>query len=548
MSNASLDLFPDNTLTTFINKLPSALEAASDRVFELHVNSIRHDQDYQCLNTPKIPHLWIHPVSILKIINGPDGIGKQNLLNREWKRGFHVYFPTDIANDRDLINFITSVLTERWRKEIDLLENKGREKGIIFNTRQVVIFIEEHTSAHILHVIPPPEEDPRRKLIPIKNNRYWCMLPNDDFLVTIDFEIKRPKQVTVEIGELENRAHGGKSAATYLVDKANWKGYYEQKRESFFQISARRLTEISVRLVDENKQPLKLGFGQPTVMSLFIRSVPVGQNSIKQYLNITSNESILHYPENNANDFRVRAHPTLNFGNEPHNWNVCLKSIIIPGAFNPLPIKKCYVKANYVNINDARYAHSDGGNFNPPTELTIDSLITILQILLNDTEITINETGHLSLLYVGSAELVPTYIMPFELAAIMGYRELMNHAQHSTEEECVYIDAQYEQPLIFPAAIDVDLWIPKTIMLYSNLIDECPVGGNMLPLLYALFIRKDKMSAPRIQIEPVHLEWKTPKLTNGLYEMHFWMKTEDGRNVPFLNKNDEVQIELWFVK
>ena len=258
--------------------------------------------------------------------------------------------------------------------------------------------------------------------------------------------------------------------------------HIEFKNPTFFRTRKELLSRADFEIIDieDDKKP-NFKVGSPTFVQVVIRKEEIRMKPpFTIFLDSSCNISKRLYPENNNMEFTIELPERMDFR---RNWTLALKSLHISNLFYNIHGEDCFYrfKTPYVKIEgkipDGKYS-------------TISSLIEALQSswdswktqfpTLNNVEIPMRivlEEGKVKIISIkkdGKPPMCELYLSP-ALAHILGFELLVEKGY------TIYPVLQLEH--IAPYSSNLNLLLPKNILICCDIADETIFGGEPVKLL-----------------------------------------------------------------
>jgi len=305
--------------------------------------------------------------------------------------------------------------------------------------------------------------------------------------------------------------------------------YHDIERISYFPLLFNDISEIKIKLVDENNELLQLTRGHASIVKLRFRKNTRMTNNF--YVRVTSRPSPI-FPDNKPNRFSVQL-PTTKILNE--QWKVSLNSINIPNSFTTfIPNQNTELRTIVVKrLNDAVLSLilSDKENYTP-TKLV--AVINSFFRTHNLGRATLDSLGRLSF----NMNYECTYGIGLNAAKILGYesgREVKNFMMIRPNSQNPYL-------LEFESPVNVNYFRPNYFIIYTNIVQPSVIGNQYSPILKIVPILETE-NAFKLHDFNVREFYSIP--TTEVNEIRMELRTHDGELVNFLD-NHHVIMNLQF--
>jgi hypothetical protein len=515
-SNASTDLYTENTLTEFKNELPRDFQVEG---YKIALQSLYLDNKFgnipnSILGTKNHFLLFVHNVQV-----------KHPLPSTTCSITDYVMSITSFANtvrhclvsDETRKNFEIGVINAKKRLQITLrnsflLIHPEVNKYLDFSGESVKYNGLEYT-----------------KLDSRKHNTY---------LSHIDFPTKavRPSLIKVQLKEMCQNLSGLKQVQDLAIIKVHPRNQYPIynvcKRKEYFNLNCTRLTTLSARLVDEDNYPLQLSSGQPTFLKLQFKKFPM-----KSFvLRLSSLESSEVFSDNTSSSFRIQLREPL----QCCSWDVALSSIYLPAKTDigePLTAENFHIEIPTVdgvirlalhNLQDftaeglvkhlqSKLSIAFEGDPNPPLVVDLEDEGSDKIYLYFHENITIKLSGMLAYLLNSAAS-------PREPVSIVG-KNRIRHLAGTPNFKKLH---------------------PHLILVYCNFITPIVVGSEFGTVLQMVpYYDSDSGGATIMKYEAQHLDF-LPMTMNDPTTLQFEMRNSAGDSIRFQNEDTEILLTLVF--
>ena len=520
-SNASTDIYPNNTLVHFKNELPHEIDTTD---FKIALQSISLDNKYGT-----VPNYILGTENhfLLLAQEDSDPIATYNVTDftlssgtfaKEINNFFKPFHPLG-THENDL-----KVLVKVIQKKIVIIVNHGillvsknMNRWLAFEGDNISYGGDEYTA-----------------LMAIMSKKHF--VSKNNFPTTT---LRGPKILKVQLSEMQQSV----SQVTYVQDlatiythtsKANYPMYNVCKRKEYFDLNTNRLTKLQIRLVDEENYPLHLGSGQPTFIKLQLKKFPMETFVLR----LSSLESSEIYTDNTSSSFRIQLQQPIDI---QRSWEVALSSIFLPSVIDLghfLTSEKFYIEISTNNGTDytslelnklKKYTQSDlvvhvkdslsqkyGDDSEPFTIFEEGSNIIVVQTIPN---VKIRVSGLLT--YILGKAATPDVKEYFDVNTTLGVRQLMGRANFKK----LY---------------------PHVVLVYCNFIVPIVVGNSFGQVIQIIpYFNEDAEEIGVFKYEAEHLDFH-PLAMNNKMLLQFEMRSSTGELIPFAEKNAEILINLVF--
>ena len=319
--------------------------------------------------------------------------------------------------------------------------------------------------------------------------------------------------------------------------------FHEFENRQYVPIANSIITDLNIKLLDNNNQYLQLLQGVPTIVKLDIKKM----NSDEQFFNVrlTSNKND-SFPNNTKSSFKVKLPSTLSL---ERTWKVCLTSISHPNIF----------KTFTEDINSRKILFRHKGNVTHQFVLenktyTKESFVRNLDKLLKASllgEAKLNNYNHLVLTFIqDDVEILASnyffHIIGYNgtLDDIKGFtRVKINEADsviNSFSRDTGKTYDEHEWSLQLP--IDINFLRPDYMIAYTNIVSPSIIGGLYSKILRVIPIKNSE--ADYVVSEFHHKEYLELQNTE-INEIEIELRAHDGSLVDFgLDQNVILNLEF----
>ena len=510
-SNASTNIFPQNSLDSFSNQLPHEIDVTH---FKVALQSIFVDNKYgnvpsSILGTRNHFLLFLARSDVElarphRICNISDfSLSSGNLaktLNDQLNHGVKRVLVNDAQKTIEIVLTNCVLLVH---KQINRYLEFGQEKKVYLGDEYVVLASEGETKT---------------------------------FASGKPFSHKRisPPVIKVQLGQMQQNVSEVSFFQDLAIIKVKEKNVYPFanicKRKEYFKLNLNRLTELSARLVDEENYPLHFGSGQPTFLKLQFKKFPMSSNVIR----FSSLESREIFSNNNSSSFRIQLRQSINTA-----WDVALSSIYLPNKINSSSLLS--EENFYISIA------TDGNTFN--------------RVVLHD----LSDFSTEGFVVHCNAKIAAAFPqgLPFRLVLQedgnieVGYE--MDATAHISGM-LAYLLAKAPAPDTQPFwvmegqrggknkwwIVDFKRLEPHVVLLHCNFITPVVVGNTFGQVLQIIPYHDNNTAiGTTLKYEAQHLDFM-PISMNDKTMMHFEMRNSDGNLITFKDNNAEIIITLVF--
>lgn len=516
ISNASLNVYPQNSLTNFTNVLPQALDVTNCKVA---LQAIALDTKYGnipngILGTRNHFLLFVENPEISPIPDASCDI-------TDFTMGAQTFAHT--------VNRAFSKIPGRAHLTVS-----GRGINIALN-KSVLLVHPEITKCL----------DFRGGTLYTYSGRQYTALTSEagakNFKSQKEFprSIVAPRVIKVQLAQMLQNLSTVRLVQDLAVIRVNpaqtYPFYNVCKRKEYFNFNSSRLNELSVRLVDENNWPLHLGQGgQPTFVKLQLKKFPM-----KSFvLRLSSLESSDVFTENKASSFRIILRQQLDCS----RWNVALSSIYLPSRTNVgslLTAQNFYIEVMLRNALSGRRVE-----LHDLTDFTTEGFLRhAMEKLTAAFPPTGAQTFKLTL-EDGGIHLECSQDFKLRISGMLAY--VLNKAASPTKPAFWPLEGQQSQKQ-YIGKLNFEKLQPHTILLYCNFIKPLVVGNTFARVLQLIpyFDNSEKNADGLMKYEAQHLDF-LPLGMNDQTTLQFEMRNSNGDLVSFANETTEILLTLVF--
>lgn len=316
---------------------------------------------------------------------------------------------------------------------------------------------------------------------------------------------------------------------------------YENLVENFYPITHRNAHFIKVVILSEDKTHIKLKDGYPTIVHLELSKENMSDGV---FLHLASNHHLsgAMYPTNSPSHFRYILQPDLYLTNDSA-WGLSIDSITFPTSFpifrNPQHIRVVTPQIGVLSLISFEEEEIKTDIHILPNTLTfstIEELCAYLNSFLNqhECELKVSRRNRARLLMYPGLTGRQVYFS-HELARILGSISTVeksdvlfdyNNAIHVNRNDTYKTHK-------FPEKVNLKLFYPSHIFIYSSVLQESAVGNTVAPLAAIFHVR---LSSDKYQTEqhftPIYHKIRHSHLT----QLDFWMRDITGRTIDFPTK------------
>ena len=528
VSNASTDIYADNTPTLFTNSMPRALTLKGD--WQVALQAISFDNN---MNNVPLAGRTVSTAQFVLVVKGQNKIERQvpiklmrtyytpsimqSLLQRTIPAMFSLNcVPTLTANNNlSIILQHCKLLIQETICEWMKIKSATRKTIILTDTS----YIEFDATNQELSILSETVN-----------------FDGEDIPAFVKLQLKEMRPTLSGIG-----FHQDLAIVPYKTPTREDSYYYhEVKRKEFYSLTSNELQCLSVKLCGEDNRQLNLGFGQPTLVKLNFRNM-YGSTSFQ--VRITSKDSNNIFPHNNASNFYVQLpHELLLPGND---WEVALSSFHYPTRIDPKPLlggNKFWLKLIDPNI----LVQYQPPAFTFENDDITDGLSLINAINLkvrnqladdNIFKVSITTRGNL-LVEVG--RVLTLQFSPLFSTVIGAGAEL--------KDGCDFYEYKFEKArTLFPGLVKLERCLPHNMLLYCDIISPVIMSGKYCNILKVMQLQSVDPKTKVSSYVCNHLDF-VDVASDRVQSIHFHLQTIAEETVGFLDVQEPSYVTVVFRK
>lgn len=535
MSNASLDHYPGNTLTSFTNVMPSelhlSLHSECGKRWHVGLESLCFDTNFT--NTPPFfdachPH-FVAAASTKHFM----GVGLQVSEGRQ-----EVSIPTDrnYTTTAEFMLVLNNLFAgELYNKVIFDVEEKT--SVLSFTGEDAVLLIHPRIVDFFNFASQPNEiydylgKDYYKYTFRFNKNNIWHHGETG-----FSLRANIPSYVRVVMSNLYNNPgseHCANTLAVFPFTKPQKGGAFfaEVSREERLKLTVPSLKSLSVRLLDENGQQLHLAAGQPTFLKMSIQNRIDGSFLMR----ISSKDPSA---VGNNSDFRMNLTTPLIL--QKGVWKVALSSVQFPNRF----LRFTREDAAKVQIRVREAGKEEGELMFLEEDFTsVVNLVSILSAELS-TRYMLNvhmEHYHLLIKFTMVDDSETELLFDNKLAILLGMVDF-----HSPDE-MHSIKGKKETVYSSPFKINLGRLSPTAMMIFSDVVEPVIVGSHFSKIMKIIPAEASGGGAAGTMqsYESRHLDF-VPVAYRHIPSIHMRLLQTDEQPITFANEDEEVLYNLLF--
>lgn len=589
LSNASTDVFPENTLTNFKNKLPKDLIFSEEDKWAVGIETIGISSQFRNIKVPpnNVPSLFaghvynrledyrvfqpgqtqeLHKSMHFILERGQNGLMGVDILDQYYTKAdiysmcaltnvrFKPWCSLTYDNNRLTISYtdvfnnnhpgVWFFMHETFASSFQFNAHKIRDAQVHKpdpdNNSNEVAVVEIGPTLYFQRKVVFKGEtyfgyflarDPQRK--------YYKPLVSDYIDVTHQY---LPELIKVQMNIIEPQILNSEYSQDLLVISPDLKYtnryfFHEIENISYCPLLFNDIRVIQIKLVDEKNELLQLVKGHATIVKIrFRRNLNMSDTF---YCRVTSKRNEV-YPKNKPACFSVQL-PTTKVLND--DWKVSLNSINVPNQFT-----------TFLPGSDTKHSHlrtmivkrtkvpSIWLVFKKNIAYTPSRLIADLNVFLDVYDYgsaTIDELGRAVINFEHDD---CTLALGLDLAKVLGYHTGV--IANFEGSDWMYLKPFSDSPkkIVFESPINTDYLKPNYFVVYSNIVQPSIIGNQFSPILKVVPVLNSQ--------EPFKLyDFKQREFYNiantEINEIKMELRTHDGEFVNFLS-DQHVVMNLQF--
>jgi hypothetical protein len=571
VSNACSDIYPDNSLTNFKNKLPSPIEIDENESLEIALSWIGISNDF--INVPIVSNNL--PSFIITNCQYPPYESSPNLqkafLNpkvktdccksiypelgcQSWKYNFEEkhytlkelqMFFDDVAKEtKTNINFsnekklkIETIDHPFWisihRSMINIFNfknfyfNSGKEFSVEGNYHSTNII--KTQNGKVLLLTTADYENELYFTYQIKTTEHVNNYLESEPSKNLNF----PSVIRVSCNNISQQVFNGNFSNDLIVFCPDFKEnekflLTEFTSKQYVPICNKVLSEFSIKLRDENNLPLRLLPGPATILKMDLRSKHLEKKSFPIRLSSANTKEF----KNNTNTiFKVKLPQKYQLSRD---WRIALTSISHPNVYSTFLEDE---KTRFILFRETTEVNPKIVKIIIPNMqkiYTVDELVKCIDLQMKSAKI-------------GFAELVDNkcklnlkkdFFASFSnyLLSILGYAGKIDESTRFTELKFkAETNGQFSFNFLKP--INLDYLKPNYIMIYTNIVSDSMIGGIKSKLLRVSPIKTN--NSTYVLSDFKHKEFYELENTElDVIEVH--LRSHDGQPINFASKQDTI--------
>ena len=591
ISNGSEDVYKDNTLTHFKNRLPEIIELPENENWVAAVESVGFSCSFKNVY---LPDNNIHPSFMMsqcyKNLPEDEDIDTPCTALFEQEQCDVINF--DFVNNEDgkncvwkMFRFEDKIYTSEEMEEYFFRAQEGLYASLLHFDKQIGQFSVGATPGTFFWLIIHPSmiktfgipinplrtggefwsRDRNNKYVLMKQNEYGttklvslnvplttyyksekyyayyidsnqkAFFKSDPTNVFTNIEKRHPRLIRILCDNIKPQIFNSSFSQDLIVfcpdfEKIGKYYFHEFENKQYVSIANSILSDFEINIVDENNNKLQLFTGVPSIIKLSIKKMEEEAFNVR----LTSSRT-REYMLNKNSSFKVKLPNTLYLD---RNWTVCLTYINHPNIFTTFHenenTRKILFRQNGVEQN---YKLTLNQSVVFTKEMLIDEINKFLkQIGIGSAVLT--ENDHIKMIFNAKGILViSNYVL-----RLLGYTGNIDNSAMGTR---IMIDTTNSSIqtfgnnfiLEFKSSIDIDLLAPNYMIAYSNIVSSTIIGGSFNKILRIIPIFK---SDDDYVIKEFHHKEYIELQNTEITEIEIELRAHDGTLVNFGSKKDVI--------
>jgi hypothetical protein len=588
LSNASLDSYPDNTLTKFTNQLPKQINFKQNKTWEVGVQSIGLSFKFRNINLPKTK---VPSVVVVRYNNTPtDYVELPHAMPN-----FHLYCVQN-ALQFDLLTLMApeyqthfylqdyyytyydiKKFCEKFQLENPDIKLSFRNKLMKFSIRQdetndfrwiflhksfceTFQFQREFVRKMEMSTVNTTGNSTDvnfvllngiymfERPITINSEDYFGYLIGDytstynvnSELISKEINVEHnfiPKLIKIQSDIIQPQILNDKHSKDLVVfspSKQSYNDYFYYEIESvdYIPILNTSISKIDIKLVDENDNQLKLLSGHSTIIKLQFRKMPFDKRSFN--IRITSEANNM-FTQNQPCAFKVQIPISLQLD---RSWKVALNSISCPTEFSTL-LNETHRFETYVGVNGFTDRHNENIELKKYHKYSSETLLAEINLLLskgNYGKIELDESKFVKLTMFKPGAVLISETVSNVLNLSGPISTLKDGHKLLILGTSGYVGTL---PKIFMGTkpIDINYYRPSYFIVYSNIVKNSIIGSNYSKILRVIPFQN-------VEVDYKIFEFKQREFyelsNDSINVIEIYLKTHDGRDINFLTNNNVI--------
>lgn len=527
MSNGQTDFYPENTLTSFSNKLPTPL-LFDKSGWEVGIKSVGVDLNIATTLLPvNSPALIILQSGVENVINPPPPESCLELPNSRWAVGSIVKY------------FMQLITNSRFHQKLQIRWFRARRRVVLSNSTQDTITFLLHTQLSELFNLEHAFTRNEFKRLTYNTEQYHLVNLKGgqrvygDHLES-DTHRNIPSILNVEADFIAYYNSDDKTSriiCSHSIAPENLNEYccLTFKNPIYFNLLSEEIDKLNFRIVDGRGRQLKLFGGNASFLQLDFRK----KTEMERQINMRVSSKPTHIqPLNKPAHFTANLHTPIEV---PRQSKISLASVILPNKIATIPKflegKKCKVrvtqtwKVTQVGMDGTtvdKYAKKHNWfefHLKPGYYIDNEAFINMLNEVLPITTATfvleygrylkikmkkVNELqdvikspfAEFAFRETTLVEISHLFHFPQEISRLFGF-----HSKEQFFTNGYLIIPSTNKDILFQEAILLHDYYPNYCMIYCDILKSSFLGGVYSPILHILPLKKSESEYSTYNIE-----------------------------------------------
>ena len=364
----------------------------------------------------------------------------------------------------------------------------------------------------------------------------FSSLSSDVFVLEKNY----PKLVKIFCSEIEPQIFNNTFSKDLLIfspDFQRTEDFFFKEVEclDFIPLINTTISDITIKLLDENNEQLRIERGHATIIKLRLRKM----NRQKKSFNIRlSSEKTALFPNNSNYNFKVKL-PNIIDLDDGYNWRVCVNSINHPAKFSTMLVEEL----------DRMIIFKERGSLNVMKLIFDTNTIYNEEKIFGDIDVFLksNGIGYMSneadgkkcMYLTKPGTLVISKFVGYMLGFSTDYSKHLTFKSSKVDSDLRSWDASKQAPKLIKQIKDADLSLlkPNYIMVYSDIVKSTIIGGNFSKILKIIPLKSTDLNY-------IIQEFRTKELieleSTQLDVIEINLRSHDGAFINFLSNQDVI--------
>lgn len=582
ISNGSREFYPDNKLTHFKNHLPVPIQFRDYEKWEIGVESFGISCNFKRtkLDTTR-PHILVSSCQVKEKLCDVSCVGEKPVKFRlEDENCWHKFFLT--TDDSEIIGpdsfkrlgseihsktgVLMSFSNNQLTFDLDQTQKEGKKSFWIAFSKDFSEFFglngthirrEDFTEANLvtsefdpyyfINYVSINGRQKRQRQSSYKNEDYniyyigyqpkvqrFSYLASDVFIL----EKTYPKLIRIFCSEIEPQIFNSTYSKDLLVFSPDFKKtadffFKEVECPDFIPLLNTTISDLTIKLMDENNQQLNIEKGHATIIKLRLRKMNLEKKSFNVRL---SSEKTALFPDNTNYKFKVKLPNPINL--EDGNWRVCVNSINHPAKFSTMLVEeydRMIIFKDKISSEVSTLIFKDNHTYDE------ESLRSEIDFFLKENEIGYvkNHQGKKSLFITKPGKLLISKFVGAVLGLTNDYSKHLIFNTFSNPTELKSWNASKQAPKIIEPIKNADLSLlkPNYIMVYSDIVKSTIIGGDFAKVLKIIPLKSTDLN---YVIQEFRIKEFTELERTQIDVIEINLRSHDGAFINFLSNQDVI--------